>query len=597
MAIAHSRPIFRWAVSSFIFASYVALTGCSSSDNDRAPAPQRIGVASSSSGGAPTASSSSSSSSSSASSSSGSASNPGNLRDAEGNPVFVDVQVVNPALEPQGATAIHLNFVDDEEDEVPVVGTWKAASPCLDNGLAEISAPTSTANRVSFNYTTRGCVGEDVVTFTTPEFTSVSYSSTVTINDEVSYISWVSSEPSSIAISGSGGVEKSIITFRLNGSYGEAVAGQTVNFRIEGLAGDNVRLVDPTAISNSEGLVSATVLSGSMPNIVTVVARHEASGNEAPSGGLVVATGLPSADHFNIALSKRSINAWNKINEPTTNVTIAATDRVGNPVVDGTVVNFVSPDAGSVPSHCVTANNTCTVEWKPDGRNPANGRARILATVKGTENFIDVNGNNIFDDGDTFNNTFDLGEPYVDLNNTGSYEPGDYFVDTNRSGTRNGGDSLWNGLNCLHPTLCSDTVRFVDLGVQTVVYMSIGVNASICEEGDFSASSFSVATSSSLNLNGLYLSDGNDSAENPGHPCETGNALPAGTEISFSVSGGGSLEGKTSWTVLNDVGLPTGPYSVRFKAGNSAGSGLLTLTIAVPEEESKEFYWNIDVTP
>mgnify|MGYP001477458970 CR=1 FL=1 len=596
MAIAHSRPIFRWAVSSFIFASYVVLAGCSSSDNDRTQAPQRVGVASSSSGSVPSTSSSSSSSSSSASSS-GVASNPGNLRDADGNPVFVDVQVVNPTLEPQGATAIHLNFVNDEEETVPVVGTWKATSPCLDDGLAEISAPTATANRVSFNYTTRGCVGEDVVTFTTPEFTSVSYSATVTINDEVSYISWVSNEPSNIAISGSGGVEKATVTFRLNGSYGEAVAGQTVNFRLEGLAGDNVRLVDTTAISNSEGLVSATVISGSMPNVVTVVARHEASGNEAPSGGLVVATGLPSADHFNIALDKRSINAWNRINEPVTNVTIAVTDRVGNPVVDGTVVNFVSPDAGSVPSHCVTTNNTCTVEWKPDGRNPENGRARILATVKGTENFIDANGNNVFDEGDTFNPIHDLGEPYVDLNNTGSYEPGDYFVDTNRSGTRDEGDSLWNGLNCQHPTLCSDTVRFVDLGIQTVVYMSIGANAGICEEGDFDQSSFTATIGSIISLNGLYLSDGNGAAQNSGNPCTTGNALPAGTEISFSVSGGGTLEGKTSWTVPDNVGLPTGPYSVRFKAGNAAGSGLLTLKIAVPEEEPKEFYWTMDVTP
>ena len=595
MAIAHSRPIFRWAVSSFIFASYVVLAGCSSSDNDRAQTPQRIGVASSSSGSTSTTSSSSSSSSSSTSSS-GIADNPGNLRDANGNRVFVDVEVVNPALEPQGATAIHLNFVDDEEEAVPVVGTWQATSPCLEGGLAEISAPTATANRVSFNYTTRGCVGEDVVTFTTPEFTSASYSSAITINDEVSYISWVSSEPSSIAISGSGGVEKATVTFRLNGSYGEAVAGQTVNFRLEGLAGDTVRLVDTTAISNSEGVVRATVLAGSMPNVVTVIARHEESGNEAPSGGLVVSTGLTSADHFHIALDTRSINAWSRINTPTTNVSVAVTDRVGNPVVDGTVVNFVSPDGGSVTSHCVTTNNTCTVEWKPNGLQPDNGRARVLATVKGTENFTDTNGNNVFDDGDIFNNTFDLGEPYVDSDNSGAYTPGDYFVDTNRNGVRDGGDSVWNGLNCLHSSLCSDTEQFVDLGAQTIVYMSNGSNPTICESGDFSTSSFTTAVSSRLNLNGIYLSDGNPAAENPGHPCATGNPLPSGTEISFSVSSG-TLEGMSSWTVPANAAEPTGPYRVRFKAGTTPDVALLTLRVTVPGEEVTEFYWDIDVTP
>src|SRR5690606_16933892 len=105
----------------------------------------------------------------------------------------------------------------------------------------------------------------------------------------------------------------------------EAVTGETVSFRIEGSAGDTIRLVDDTAISDGEGYVHATVLAGSMPNIVTVVARHEASGNEAPSGGLVVATGLPSDGHFHIALTVRSINAWNRINEPATEVIVAAT--------------------------------------------------------------------------------------------------------------------------------------------------------------------------------------------------------------------------------------------------------------------------------
>lgn len=602
MATAHSRPISRWAVSAFILASYLGIVGCSSSDNDRKSAPQNITVVDPSTP-APASSSSSSSSSSSASSSAsssgdttpGNPTNPDDLRDAQGNPVLLDIEVVNETLELKGETAIHLTFTDEDGESVPPIGgTWKANSPCLEGGLAEISAPTTTTNRISFNYITRGCVGEDVITFTTPEFASVAYSAAVTIEDQVSFISWVSSEPSSIAISGTGGIEKSIVTFRLNGSYGEAVAGQLVNFRLEGLAGDSVRLVDNTAISNSEGLVRAAVLSGSMPNVVTVVARHEESGAEAPSGGLIVATGLPSADHVHLALSERSINAWNRINEPTTDISVAVTDRVGNPVADGTVINFVSPDGGAVTNHCVTTNNTCFVEWKPDGRKPANGRARVLATVKGTENFVDVNGNNVFDDGDAFNNAFDLGEPFIDLDNSGGYTPGDYFVDTNRNGVRDGGDSLWNGLNCQHTSLCSDPIQFVDLGVQTVVYMSNGANTTICEEGDFAPTSFTTSVSSRLNLSGLYLSDGNDAAQNPGYVCATGNPLPAGTEISFSVSSG-ELVGITSWTVQTNASLPTGPYDVRFKAGTTADISLLTLRVAVPGEAPKEYYWDIDV--
>src|SRR5690606_25736184 len=130
----------------------------------------------------------------------------------------------------QGATAIHLNFVDENDEPVDAVGSnWEAQSACLADGRAEVSAPVTVDDSVSFNYTTRGCVGDDTIIFSTPDFESTSFSTTVTIDDTVSYISWVSSEPSSIAIAGSGGQEKAVLTFRLNGSYGEAVAGETVN--------------------------------------------------------------------------------------------------------------------------------------------------------------------------------------------------------------------------------------------------------------------------------------------------------------------------------------------------------------------------------
>lgn len=520
--------------------------------------------------------------------------NPVGLVDEDGNPVTLAIDIVNPMLQPRGATAIHLNFVNEDGDPVDAVGTdWNASSSCIANGKAEVSAPVTADDQVSFNYTTRGCVGEDRIIFTTPDFESTSFSATVIIEDTVSYISWVSSEPSNIAIAGSGGPEKATIVFRLNGSYGEAVAGETVSFRIEGSAGDTIRLVDDTAISDSEGYVRATVLAGSMPNVVTVVARHETSGNEAPSGGLVVATGLPSDGHFHIALSVRTINAWDKINDPTTQVSIAATDRVGNPVVDGTMINFVSPDGGSIEPFCLTEKNTCSVEWKPDGRDPTNGRARVMATVKGTENFIDTNGNNVFDDGDIFNANFDLGEPYIDQNNSGDYEPGDYFVDTNRNKERDEGDGAWNGLNCQHSSLCSDSVQYVDLSAETIVYISNGAAADICAAGSFVAP-LTVGTQSTLTLGGMYLSDQNDDAENPGWPCSTGNSLPAGTEISFSVEDG-TLQGKSSWIVGDEEYLPNGPFSVRFKAGTQPTEALLTLKIAVPGEEEIERYWNITV--
>lgn len=74
----------------------------------------------------------------------------------------------------------------------------------------------------------------------------------------------------------------------------------------------------------------------------------------------------------------------------------------------------------------------------------------------------------------------------------------------------------------------------------------------------------------------------------------SGNSLPAGTEISFSVEDG-TLQGKTSWTVGTEEWLPNGGFGVRFKAGDDPTTALLTLNVAVPGEEEREFYWDITV--
>lgn len=572
-----SCPALMRTASPYLFALTLALvgSGCSSS-SDNGPIAQR---------------------GDSTQSSASSASSTPNTDPVEGEetvPFNVNVEVENATLSAAGATAIHLNFSDDEGEPVTATGTWTADSPCLANETATISAPVTQGSRVSFAYTAAGCLGVDNLIFSTvgSDEEMQSFSTSVTIEaDQVAFISWQSTEPANIAIRGSGGNEQAIVTFRLNGQTTGAVAGQLVNFRLEGAAG-GVALVESSAISDADGLVRAKVLSGTTPNVVTIVAQHAASQIEAQSGGLVVASGLPSAGNFNIALTITNPNAWNRINEPATEVVAAVTDRVGNPVVDGTVVNFVSPEGGAITSSCTTVNNTCTVTWKPDGRDPSDGRARILATTKGTEHFIDNNGNNIFDDADIFEG-FDLGEPYIDSNGNGQYDEGEYFVDTNNDGVRNGPDGLWNGLNCQHSALCSEDIHFIDIGAHATVYMSNGANPTICEPGDFGAGELELTAGDNITLGGLYLSDGNTGATNPEWVCPVGNPLPAGTEVSFSASAG-TLLGKTSWTVRSDATLPTGSYGIRYTNDNP-GLAILTLTVAVPGEESREFYWDIMV--
>lgn len=577
MAYINFNPKSPWGLPSLLFAACLSAAGCGSND-DVSPlqAPTAPGSSSSSSGATPTPAPAPTTPE-------------GPIVGESGESLNVAVEVENAALGAAESTMIHLNFTDDTGNSVAVPGTWTAESPCSRIGRADIVAGPVSTSRASYTYTPSGCSGEDEVTFTSSGTELQEVSTILTVDaDQVAFLSFVSAEPNQIAVRGSGSNEKSVVTFKVNGEMSDAVADQVINFRIEGAAG-GVRLVQDSATTDANGLVSVTVLAGTTPNNITVLAEHEATGATATSRELVVASGLPSAEGFNLALTVHNPKAWNRINTDGTQVIAAVTDRLGNAVVDGTVVSFVSEKGGVIANHCQTANNTCTVEWKPDGRDPADGRARIFASVKGTEHFIDNNGNGIFDDGDTFSDAHDLSEPYSDNNANDMYDVGEYFVDSNNNGQRDLGDGLWNGLNCGDSARCADpevgSNRYVHLGAEVTILMSNGDNPTVCSLGEFSDLTFT--TGQTRRVDGMFLSDGNSGASNPGHPCATGNPLPAGTTVSFAVSKG-TLGGKTTWTIASDARSPTGSYYITYTAPSEAGGDTLTLTIAVPGEEEWE---------
>lgn len=522
------------------------------------------------------------------------------------NPITVNIAVEQPSLEATESTTIVLTFTDENGDPAAVPGEWTAGSRCSGVFTSNIERTEVTTTRVTFNYTADGCVGEDIVRLEASDGDDI-YVVTTTITvapDSVNSIVYLGAEPSQIAIQGSGGDEIATVRFRVRGvNSPEGTPAQTVQFRVEGVAG-GLSLVNQTDISDEDGIVEAQVQSGTTPTNVTIIARHVETGVEAPSNGLVVATGLAADNYFKISRDIANPWAWNRINSQAVNITVAVTDKSGNPVVDGTIVNFVSEEGGSIIPQCTTVNNTCSVEWKPNGVEPPNGRVQVFATVKGTEDYIDNNGNKVFDNGDTFtpyNDDYDLGEPYSDNDEDGEYDVGEHFVDSNGNNIRDGADGLWNGLNCNDTARCSTNQTFVDLGTQLTLYQSNGYGINICERGGFAANSFEVAAEGVLILGGLFLNDSNPVAENPGHACAFGNPLPNGTNVSFSVSGG-SLQGVTSWNIGN-ASAPTGPYGISYKAPSTGGSETLVLTVTVPspggggEEVIGGDQWTINVLP
>ena len=103
-------------------------------------------------------------------------------------------------------------------------------------------------------------------------------------------------------------------------------------------------------------------------------------------------------------------------------MTISLADRQGNPVPDGTSVNFVTQGGVMIPPFCTTGtvagNSQCQVTIRTQNPRPTTGRIKILAYASGEEDFTDNNFNNVYDAGDTFN---DLGNAFRDDNEDGTY--------------------------------------------------------------------------------------------------------------------------------------------------------------------------------
>ncbi|HMY37784.1 MAG TPA: hypothetical protein PK011_00550 [Marinagarivorans sp.] len=545
-----------------------------------------------------------------------------NIPDANTAGTFIDptlnqkvwVDIAAPAGQVMFDTSkeVTLTFKDEQSLPKTLTSAFSATSACIVSSRSQISAPNVSGNTVKFTYTAKGCVGDDVVTFN-----AQGGGKTVTVGsykfsaagEAVGGITFVSASPTQIPISttGSGSGVFATVTFKVLGQSGNGVAGENVRFSIVGEAG-GVELVTLAAVSDLNGLVKTQVKPGTTPNNVTVLATVESNGAKASSLGLAVASGLSAPGRFSIALSSFNPHAYNfdsGIDAVTVSATVA--DASGNPVIDGTLVNFVSPEGGLITPTCLTVKGRCAVGFQSTGIQPKDGRLRIAAYVKGVEHFIDVNGNLIFDDNDIFDlNSDDTYEPYVDENDDGSYQLGEYFVDSVVNGVRDGPDGKWNGLNCAHSSLCGAAKRLVDIQDTAVVNLSGYSGPTICQAGTFGNGSvpLTVAPGGTLSLSGLYLSDGNPFAVNLSGACATGNSLPGGTKVTFAVSSGATLlSPKDPLTVTPYERQPNGSYYAVFTAPTTPGVVVLTMKIEVPPYVGSKdtaayiynYNWTIDV--
>jgi len=439
------------------------------------------------------------------------------------------------------------------------------SSTCVAAGNATIVSPIPTLNGAASSLYTagQGCIAGDTITATAVlpgQTLPVTASGTIKIDPPPpSGLVFVSATPSTIALHGRarvGLLDQSTVTFKVTSTGGFGVPGQAVTFSTTSAAG-GIGLANSSAVSDTAGVVTTTLLSGTVPTTVEVTAKLTSGvGITSSSGPILISSGVPEQSGFSLSATTLNIEGGN-IDGVTSTLTIRAADHYGNPVPDGTQVAFTT-DGGSISPSCTTASGVCMVTLTSQNPRPSNGRAVILATAVGDETFTDVNGNGLYDDGEPY---ADLPEPYRDDNENGGYDSGEFFIDAN-------GDSRWDGPNGQYDgSLCNVSAHCNPKGTyvreeMVIVFSSsfarISVTPSIINVDDVTAANIQIAVS---DING--------------------NLPPAGSVITITTSNG-KLLGPSSYTIGNSDAKGPLVLSNAIIGDGTPSSGTLLVELKTP---------------
>lgn len=490
------------------------------------------------------------------------------------------------AVTPSAATVAAYQSI-----QVSVQATISAASPAVGvpisyeascGTLSAATVNTDSTGTAKVTYTNEKSVGgacEGAVTITATTSGSAPSSGSITaVAPVASNIRFVSATPARIYLQGVPGVSSSIVKFKLLDGNGSPIASRQVvlNFALRP-TGASLRVagnLEETLETNSQGEVSVSVLSGSAPGPVQVQARLVGDlGIANVSNGLSIASGLPTQNRFSLSVSTFNIEGL-EVDGVVSTITVRAADRLGNPVPDGTAINFIS-SGGQVVGNCLTAGTSiddiagCSVKFSSQASRPLNGRVTVLAWAQGEESFTDLSvpQNNVFDSGvDTYK---DLGQPYLDADFNGAYDAvqGDVQVGE-ASGTSACVDEavLPFGAKSIAGT-CSGSWGTALVRNSAVVVLSGSTP-------NLSLLSGSVAAGSGMNTCAytFTLKDIN------------GNPMPAGTKLSVVSSSGGSFSvfGGEGDTVPNTNDRARTNHIAQFTACSNPAVLVFTLQVKTP---------------
>ncbi len=325
--------------------------------------------------------------------------------------------------------------------------TLSIASACVTTGKATISPATATvtSSPVTITYKDTGGCGATLTADTlTASVSGTNSQQVLQLNlssPAANNIVFVSATPPTIYLQGTGLTTSSQVVFQVNDLANNPLPGKSVNLSLNTFAGGLTLDGGSTGsvqTTDSNGRVSALVNSGTVPTPARVTASLAGSGISTVSSNLSIAIGLPTETRFSLSQASFNIEGFNR--DGTANsYTVIASDRLGNPVPDGTAINFVS-EGGQVQSVAFTttiaaANTACSsgvsassstgvglscavARFQSSLPKPPDGRVTVLAYALGEKSFVDANGSNVYDAGEPYQ---DMGNPFIDTLANGVY--------------------------------------------------------------------------------------------------------------------------------------------------------------------------------
>jgi hypothetical protein len=394
-----------------------------------------------------------------------------------GTVLSLDPVVISPtSISSYGTAAISTKVVARSNGTIVALGTPVDVSFTLSCGHASVTTATVRSlndGTVTNTFNDNGCAiaGASVPVTVSASIPSSSQHADVTVLPPTSgSIQFVSAVPSdkSITLQGQGGngrVEVASLTFKLVDTAGNGVPNQAVCFDattyVGGLTVDGFQVdltkfnasTNPTSttvpatsrstdhachftavinqsqllyskLTDSNGQVVVQINSGTTPTPVRLIARAFYANAEiqTTSDTVSISTGLPLQRSMDLSVDKANIDGRDWSGE-VANFTVRLADQFGNPVPDGTIVNFIGSGASVCTSQrgaCSTVNGACSCAVTGQERRPADGRVVILSYADGLEDYTDVNSDNIYEPGEPF---VKLGDAYVDADKNGSYSP------------------------------------------------------------------------------------------------------------------------------------------------------------------------------